>query len=197
MAQHNEPSISTGCKKQPLETANGTKHSEGGELTEDTSKNSFISLFLSHLERNTTPEPIDDILNSNEHYHRKALDVACGSDHSNITSRQIETRVNDNHPKLASASFDMKGRSEGISHSAAYSGYNPQDPSHAYGQDHLVHGVCPSHLVPNQSNTGILKSCARVSCPTNCMSCTHVGNKSHQIAHGETGVPCFYDKMVS
>ncbi|KAF8759291.1 hypothetical protein HU200_010329 [Digitaria exilis] len=195
LAQHNEPFISTGRKKQPPETANETKYSEGGELTDDTSKNSFISLFLSHLERNSTPEPIDDILNSNEHYHHKALDVACGSDHSNVTSRQIETRVNDNHPKLAPASFHMEGRSEGISYSAAYSGCDPQDPSHAYGQDHLIHGVCQSHLVPNQPNTGILKSCARVSCPTNCMSCTHVGNKSHQIAHGETGVPCFYDKM--
>ena len=116
LAEHNETSISTGNKKQPLEVANGTKHSEGGERTDDTSKNSFISLFLSHLERNSTPEPIDDILNSNEHYHSKAPDVACGSDHPKIASRQIDTRVNDYHPKLSPTIIHMSRRSEGISH---------------------------------------------------------------------------------
>ncbi|TKW34586.1 hypothetical protein SEVIR_2G315100v4 [Setaria viridis] len=192
--EHNGPSISTG-NKQPLLVTNGTKHSEVGELTDDTSKNSFISLFLSHLERNSTPEPIDDILNSNEHYHPKALDVACGSDHPKNASRHIETRVNDNHPKLAPTIIHMKRRSEGISLSASYSGYNPQDASHGNSQEHLIHGDCPSHLLPNQPNAGI-SNCARVSCPANCMCCTHMGNKSHQVAHGEIGVPCFYDKMA-
>ncbi|KAG2636742.1 hypothetical protein PVAP13_2NG470100 [Panicum virgatum] len=195
LAEHNETSISTGNKKQPLEVANGTKHSEGGERTDDTSKNSFISLFLSHLERNSTPEPIDDILNSNEHYHSKAPDVACGSDHPKIASRQIDTRVNDYHPKLSPTIFHMSRRSEGISLSGAYSGDNPQDASHANSQEHLIHGDCPSHLLPNQPNAGISKNCARDSCPANCMSCTHVGNKSHQVSHGDIGVPCFYDKM--
>ncbi|CAN6218692.1 unnamed protein product [Urochloa humidicola] len=196
VAEKNEPSISTGNKKQLFEVANATKHSEGGEVTDDTSKNSFISLFLSHLERNSTPEPIDDILNSNEHYHPKALDVACGSDHPKITSRQIETRINDNHPKLAPTIIDMKRSSEGVSLSAAYSGYNAQDASHANSQEILIHGDCPSHLLPNQPNAGISKNYARVSCPANCMNCTHMGNNSHQVAHGETGVPCFYDKMT-
>jgi hypothetical protein len=153
-------------------------------------------LFLSHLERNNTPEPIDDILNSSEHYHPKTLDVACGSDHPKNASRHIETRVNDNHPKLASAIIHMKRRSEGNSLSASNSGYNPQDASHANSQEHLIHGDCPSHLLPNQPNAGI-SNCARVSCPANCMSCAHMGNKSHQVAHGEIGVPCFYDKVVS
>lgn len=89
----------------------------------------------------------------------------------------------------------MKKRSEGISLSAASSGYNPQDASHC--QEHLIHGDSPSHLLPSQPNTGISKISARVSCHANCMSCTHVGNKSHQVAHGEIGVPCIYDKMVS
>jgi hypothetical protein len=174
------------------------KHSEGDELTDDTSKNSFISLFLSHLERNNTPEPIDDILNSNEHYLPKALDVACGSDHPESATRQIETRAaNDNHSKLTSAIDHMKRRSEGISLSAASSGYNPQDASHPKSQEHLIHGDSLSHLLPSQPNTGISKISARVSCHANCMSCTHVGNKSHQVAHGEIGIPCFYDKMVS
>ncbi|PUZ71914.1 hypothetical protein GQ55_2G351500 [Panicum hallii var. hallii] len=194
LAEHNEASISTGNKKQPLEVANGTKHSEGGERTDDTSKNSFISLFLSHLERNSTPEPIDDILNSNEHYHPKNPDVACGSDHPKIASRQIETRVNDYHPKLPPTIIHMNRRSEGISLSGAYSGDNPQDTFHANSQEHLIHGDCPPRLLPNQPNAGISKNCARVSCPANCMSCTHVANKSHQVAHGEIGVP-FYDKM--
>ncbi|XP_066397696.1 uncharacterized protein [Miscanthus floridulus] len=197
LSEHNEPSISTGNKKQPLEVVNGTKHSEGDELMDDTSKNSFISLFLSHLERNNTPEPIDDILNSNEHYLPKALDVACGSDHPESATRQIETRAaNDNHSKLTSAIDHMKRRSEGISLSVACSGYNPQDASHPKSQEHLIHGDSLSHLLPSQPNTGISKISARVSCHANCMSCTHVGNKSHQVAHGEIGIPCFYDKMA-
>ncbi|ONM23440.1 Histone-lysine N-methyltransferase ATX4 [Zea mays] len=197
LSEHNEPSISTGNKKQPLEVVNGMKRSEGDELTDDTSKNSFISLFLSHLERNNTPEPIDDILNSNEHYLPKALDVACGSDHPESATRQIETRVpNDKHSKLASAIVHTKRRSEGISLSVASSGYNPQDASHANSQEHLIHGDSLSHLLPSQPNTGISKISARVSCHANCMSCIHVGNKSHQVAHGEIGVPCFYDKMA-
>ncbi|KAJ1290773.1 hypothetical protein BS78_02G269600 [Paspalum vaginatum] len=195
LAEHNEPSISTGNKKQPLEAANGTKHSEGDEPTDDTSKNSFISLFLSHLERNSAPEPIDDILNSNEHYFPKALDVACGSDHPKIASRQIETRVNDNHSWLAPPIIHMERRLEDISLSAASNGYNTQDASHANSLEHLFHGDYPSHLLPSQPNVGTSKVCARVSCPANCMSCSHVGNKSNQIAHGETGVRCFYDKM--
>ncbi|CAL5082799.1 unnamed protein product [Urochloa decumbens] len=195
VAENNEPSISAGNKKQPPEVANATKHSEGGEVTDDTSKNSFISLFLSHLERNSTPEPVDDILNSNEHYHPNALNVACGSDHAKITSRQIETRINDNHSKLTPTITDMKRRSEGVSLSVAYSGYNPQDVSHANSQENLIHGDYPSHLLPNQPNAGISKSCARVSCPANCMNCTHMG-KSHQVTLGEIGVPCFYDKMA-
>ncbi|RLN32810.1 uncharacterized protein C2845_PM03G05990 [Panicum miliaceum] len=194
LAEHIEASISTGNKKQPLEVANGTKHSEGGERTDDTSKNSFIALFLSHLERNSTPGPIDDILNSNEHYHPKTPDVACGSDHPKIASRQIETRVDDYHLKLPPTIIHMNRRSEGISLLGAYSGDNPQDVSHALSQEHLIHGDCPSHLLPNQPNAGISKNCARVSCPANCMSCTHVGNKSHHVAHGEIGVS-FYDKM--
>ncbi|WVZ65826.1 hypothetical protein U9M48_015128 [Paspalum notatum var. saurae] len=196
LAEHNEPSISTGNKKQPLEAANGTKHSEGDEPTDDASKNSFISLFLSHLERNSAPEPIDDILNSNEHYFPKALDVACGSDHPKIASRQIETRVNDNHSWLAPSIIHMERRLEDISLSAASGGYNTQDASHANSLEHLFHGDYPSHLLPSQHNVGSSKVCARVSCPANCMSCSHVGNKSNQIAHGETGVHCFYDKMA-
>ena len=105
--------------------------------------------------------------------------------------------ANDNHSKLTSAIVHMKRRSEGISLSAASSGYNPQDASHAKSQEHLIHGDSLSHLLPSQPNTGISKNSARVSCHANCMSCTHVGNKSHQVAHGEIEVPCFYDKMVS
>ncbi|XP_062199450.1 uncharacterized protein LOC133901928 isoform X2 [Phragmites australis] len=196
VAEHNEAPIGTGNKKQSLEFANGTKRSEGDELTDDASTNSFISLFLSHLERNNTPEPVDDILNSNAHYLPKALDVACSIDHSKVASRQIEKRANDNHSKLAPTIVQMKRRSDGISLSMASSGYNHQDVPHANSQESLIHGDCLSHMLPSQPNAGISKFCARGSCPANCMSCTHAGDKSHQVAPAEIGVPCFYDKMA-
>ncbi|XP_062193896.1 uncharacterized protein LOC133897258 [Phragmites australis] len=196
IAEHNEPPIGTGDKKQSLEVASGTKYSECDGLTDDASKNSFISLFLSHLERNSTHEPIDDILNNNEHYLSKALDVACSSDHSKNASRQIKTRANDNLSKLPLDIIHMKRRSEGISLSAASSGYNPQDAPHANSLEPLIRGDCLSHSLPSQPNAGISKICARVSYPASCMSYSHAGDESHQVAHAEIGVPCFYDKMA-
>ncbi|KAL6844941.1 hypothetical protein ACP4OV_025600 [Aristida adscensionis] len=197
ITEHIEPPIGTGNKKQPIEVVNFRKHSEGEELTDDASKNSFISLFLSHLERNSTTEPGDDILNNNEHYLPKALDAACSSDHSKLASRQIDTRAaSDNHSKLAPAIIHMKRTSEGISLPAASSGYNTQDVPHANCHEPLVHGDSLSHLLPSQSNIEVSKLCTKMSYPSNCVSCSCMGNKSHQVAHAEIGFPYSYDKMV-
>ncbi|KAL6601411.1 hypothetical protein ACP70R_044631 [Stipagrostis hirtigluma subsp. patula] len=195
ITKQNEPTIGTGNKKQSLDVANGRKYSEGDELKDDASKNSFITLFLSHLERNSTPEPIDDILNGNEHYLPKALDVGCSSDHSKIASRQIDARTNDNYSKLDPSIIHMKERSEGISLSAASNGYNNQDLLHANSQEPLTHGNYSSHLLPSQPSDGISKICMR-GCPAHCRSCSRISNESHQVSHAETGFRYFYDKTA-
>lgn len=195
--EHTEPPFGTRNKKQSLEVVNGINRSEGDELTDDAAKNSFISLFLSHLERNSTSESIDDILNSNEHYLPKALDVACSSDHSKIASRQVEPRANNNNSKLAPTIIHTKRRSDDRSLAVPSSGYIAQDVPQTNSQEPLIHGDWLSHLLPSQPNAAIAKICAGVSCPANCRSCNHVADKSHQAAHAETGVPFLYDKMVS
>jgi hypothetical protein len=87
----------------------------------------------------------------------------------------------------------MKGKPEIISLSAFSGGYNPQQLPHANSQEPLIYGDCRPHLLPSQPGGGISKIC-EVSCPSNCRSCAHLGNKSHQIAYADVGVPCFYDK---
>uniref|UniRef100_A0ACD5XVK8 Uncharacterized protein n=1 Tax=Avena sativa TaxID=4498 RepID=A0ACD5XVK8_AVESA len=190
---HNEPPLGTGTNKQSIKVANGINRSEGGKLTDDAAKNSFISIFLSHLERNS--EAIDNILNSSEHNLPKASDGAYSPNHSKIASSQVETRANDDHSKLASTSIHAKRRSDGGSLSMAPSGYVSNISPLANSHGPLVHSDCRSYLLPRQPNAGISKVCAGVSCPAYCRSCNHVGI-SHQIAHAETGESCLHDKMA-
>ncbi|CAM0953007.1 unnamed protein product [Alopecurus aequalis] len=192
IGEHTEPPLGTGTNKQSIKVANGINGSEGGKLADDSTKNPFISLFLSHLERNS--EAIDSILNSSEHNLPKASDGAYSSSHSKIASRQFEPRANDNHSKLASTSIHAERRSDGRSFSMKPSGYVSNVSPLADSQEPLVHSDCQLNLLPRQSNAGICKFSARVSCPENCRSCNHVGI-SNQIAHAETGAPCRCDKM--
>ncbi|XP_066160315.1 uncharacterized protein [Oryza sativa Japonica Group] len=190
-----EPSFGTGNRKRSLDVSNGTSHSELNEITDDAAKNSFISLFLSHLERNSTSESIDDVLNSNEHYLLKAPDVAYSSDRLKTASTQVETRANDNQLKLAPAIIHTKriSDSRSLPVPVASKGYVHQDVLHANSQEPLINGDCLPHLLPSQPNAGISKICAEVSSPVNCRCCNHVADKSH-LAHSETGAPCFYDR---
>jgi hypothetical protein len=110
-------------------------------------------------------------------------------------SGHIKTRDSDNHSKLAPSMIHMKGKTDIVSLSGASGGCIPQELPHANSQEHLMYGNCQPHLLPSQPVNGICKI-REVSCPTNCRSCTHVGDKSYQIAHADTEVPCFYDKMV-
>ncbi|KAM0897915.1 hypothetical protein ACQ4PT_022246 [Festuca glaucescens] len=193
IGEHTKLPLGTGINKQSIEVATGISRFEGGKLTDDATKNSFISVFLSHLERNS--EAIDDILNNSEHNLHKALDGACSSNHSKIASRQVEPRVNGNNSKLASTSIHTKRSSDGGSLSRAPSGYVSNVSPLANSQGPLVHSDCGSYELPRQPNAGISKICAGVLCPTNCGSCNHVGI-SHQIAHVETGAPCLHDKLA-
>ncbi|XP_040383333.1 uncharacterized protein LOC102721579 isoform X2 [Oryza brachyantha] len=190
-----DPSFSTGNRKRPLEVANGTSHSELNEVTVDTAKNSFISLFLSHLERNSTSESIDDVLNSNEHYLLKAPDVAYSSDHLKAASTQVETRANDNQLKLTPAIIHTKRISNGRSLPVASKGYVHQDVLHGNSQEPSLNGDCLPQLLPSQPNAGISKICTEVSSPVNCRCCNHVADKSH-LAHAETRAPCLYDRTA-
>ena len=199
IGESTEATLGTGTNKQSIEVpngtiSNGTSRSEGGKLTDDAAKNSFISVFLSHLERNS--EAIDDILNKSDHNLPKALDGAYSSNHSQIASKQVEPRANGNHSKLVSTSIHTERRSDGGSLSVAPTGHVSNVSPLANSQGPLVHSECRQYLLPRQPHAGISKICARVSCPENCRSCNHVGN-SNQTAHGETGAPCRYDKMVS
>lgn len=195
IANNDELPFFNGNQEQSHEVAYSTKHSESAILTDGTPNNSFISLFLSHLERNSAPEPIDDILNSNEHCVPKALDGAYSSDRPKIASEQTGSKYNDNNSKLRPSVIHTKGRPESISLSAASSGYNHQELPNANSQEPLIYGDCRSHLVPSQPDTGISKIC-EVSCPTSCRCCTHLGDNSHQMKHAEIGVPNFCDIMV-
>uniref|UniRef100_A0A0D3H9X4 Histone-lysine N-methyltransferase n=1 Tax=Oryza barthii TaxID=65489 RepID=A0A0D3H9X4_9ORYZ len=188
-----EPSF--GNRKRSLDVSNGTSHSELNEITDDAANNSFISLFLSHLERNSTSESIDDVLNSNEHYLLKAPDVAYSSDRLKTASTQVETRANDNQLKLAPTITHTKriSDSRSLPVPVASKGYVHQDVLHANSQEPSIKGDCLPHLLPSQPNTGISKICAEVSSPVNCRCCDHVADKSH-LAHSETGAPCFYDR---
>ncbi|KAM0862464.1 hypothetical protein ACQ4PT_045233 [Festuca glaucescens] len=193
IGEHTKLPLGTGINKQSIEVATGISRFEGGKLTDDATKNSFISVFLSHLERNS--EAIDDILNNSEHNLHKALDGACSSNHSKIASRQVEPRVNGNNSKLASTSIHTKRSSDGGSLSRAPSGYVSNVSPLANSQGPLVHSDCGSYELPRQPNAGISKICAGVLCPTNCGSCNHMGI-SHQTAHVETGAPCLHDKLA-
>ncbi|EEC85039.1 hypothetical protein OsI_32352 [Oryza sativa Indica Group] len=165
-----EPSFGTGNRKRSLDVSNGTSHSELNEITDDAAKNSFISLFLSHLERNSTSESIDDVLNSNEHYLLKAPDVAYSSDRLKTASTQVETRANDNQLKLAPAIIHTKriSDSRSLPVPVASKGYVHQDVLHANSQEPSINGDCLPHLLPSQPNAGISKICAEVSSPVNC-----------------------------
>ncbi|KAF0905733.1 hypothetical protein E2562_008807 [Oryza meyeriana var. granulata] len=190
-----EPSFGTGNRKRSLEVANGTSHSELNEITDDGAKNSFISLFLSHLERSSTSESFDDVLNSTEHYLLKAPDVAYSSDHLKTASTQVETRVNDNQSKLAPTIVHTKRISDGRSLPVASKGYVHQDVLDANSQEPSINGDCLPHLLPSQPNAGISKICSGVPSPANCRCCNHVANKSH-LTHADTGAPCFYDRTA-
>ncbi|KAG8057737.1 hypothetical protein GUJ93_ZPchr0002g24613 [Zizania palustris] len=190
-----EPPLGTGNWKRSLEVANGISHSEHDELTDDAAKNSLISLFLSHLERNSTSESIDDILNSNEHYLLKAPDVVYSSDHSKFANRQVGTRANNNQSKLPPAIIHTKRISDGRSLPVASNGYVPQDVLHANSQEPSINGDFLSHLLPSQPNAGISKISTGVPSAANCRCCNRVTDKSH-LAHAETKGPCFYDRTA-
>uniref|UniRef100_A0A0D9XGM5 Histone-lysine N-methyltransferase n=1 Tax=Leersia perrieri TaxID=77586 RepID=A0A0D9XGM5_9ORYZ len=188
-----EPSFGTGDRKRPLEVANGISHSGLDEITDDTAKNSFISLFLSHLERNSTSESIDDVLNSNEHYLLKAPDVAYISDDLKDASTQVERRANDNQLKLAPTIIHTKRISDGRSLPVVSKGYVHQDILHANSQDSSINGDCPTHLLPSQPNAGFSKICAGVPSPVKCRCCNYVADKFY-LTRAETGAPCFHDR---
>lgn len=194
IGEHTEPPLGTRTKKQSIEVANGINRSEGDELTDDRAKGSFISLFLSHLERNS--EAINDILKSNEHNRPKALDGAYSSNHSKIASGQVDLKANEKHSKLASTIIHTKRRSDGSSLSVAPSGHVSKVVPLANSQGPLIHSDCRSHFLPRQPNAGISQICARVSCPANCRSCNHISEISHEVEYAETGAPCLYDKMA-
>uniref|UniRef100_A0A0E0M4E6 Histone-lysine N-methyltransferase n=1 Tax=Oryza punctata TaxID=4537 RepID=A0A0E0M4E6_ORYPU len=170
-----EPSFGTGNRKRSLEVSNGTSHSELNEITDDAAKNSFISLFLSHLERNSTSESIDDVLNSNEHYLLKAPDVAYSSDRLKTASTQVETRANDNQLKLAPTIIHTKRilDSRSLPVPVASKGFVHQDVLHA--------NINPMLESPKFVQKFLLQCC------------NHVADKPH-LAHSETGAPCFYDR---
>uniref|UniRef100_A0A0E0EUT3 Histone-lysine N-methyltransferase n=1 Tax=Oryza meridionalis TaxID=40149 RepID=A0A0E0EUT3_9ORYZ len=170
-----EPSF--GNRKRSLEVSNGTSHSELNEITDDAAKNSFISLFLSHLERNSTSESIDDVLNSNEHYLLKAPDVAYSSDRLKTVSTQVETRANDNQLKLAPTIIHTKriSDSRSLPVPVASKGYVHQD---------VLHANINLTLESPKFVQKFLLQC-----------CNHVADKPH-LAHSETGAPCFYDRMA-
>ncbi|VAI21003.1 unnamed protein product [Triticum turgidum subsp. durum] len=156
MGEHNEPPVGRGTSEQSNGVANAINRSEGGKVTDAAAKNSFISIFLSHLERNS--EAIDDILKSSEHSLPKGLDGAYSSYHSKIASSQVEPRANDNRSKLASTSIHTERISDDRALSVALSGSSKVVPL-ANSQNSLIHSDCRSHLLPRQPNAGSSKVC--------------------------------------
>ncbi|VAI35841.1 unnamed protein product [Triticum turgidum subsp. durum] len=156
IGEHNGPPVGRGTSEQSNGVANAINRSEGGKVTDAAAKNSFISIFLSHLERNS--EAIDDILKSSEHSLPRGLDGAYSSYHSKIASRQVEPRANDNPSKLASTSIHTERISDDRALSVALSGSSKVVPL-ANSQNSLIHSDCRSHLLPRQPNAGSSKVC--------------------------------------
>ncbi|KAM3259736.1 hypothetical protein ACQJBY_051173 [Aegilops geniculata] len=156
IGEHNEPPVGRGTSEQSNGVANAINRSEGGKVTDAAAKNSFISIFLSHLERNS--EAIDDILKSSEHSLPKGLDGSYSSYHSKFASRQVEPRANDNRSKLASTSIHTERISDDRALSVALSGSSKVVPL-ANSQNSLIHSDCRSHLLPRQPNAGSSKVC--------------------------------------
>ncbi|XP_044398740.1 uncharacterized protein [Triticum aestivum] len=156
IGEHYEPPIGRGTSEQSNGVASAINRSEGGKVTDAAAKNSFISIFLSHLERNS--EAIDDILKSSEHSLPKGLDGAYSSYHSKFASRQVEPRANDNRSKLASTSIHTERISDDRALSVALSGSSKVVPL-ANSQNSLIHSDCRSHLLPRQPNAGSSKVC--------------------------------------
>ncbi|XP_044390126.1 uncharacterized protein [Triticum aestivum] len=156
IGEHNGPPVGRGTSEQSNGVANAINRSEGGKVTDASAKNSFISIFLSHLERNS--EAIDDILKSSEHSLPRGLDGAYSSYHSKIASRQVEPRANDNPSKLASTSIHTERISYDRALSVALSGSSKVVPL-ANSQNSLIHSDCRSHLLPRQPNAGSSKVC--------------------------------------
>ncbi|KAG1327089.1 hypothetical protein COCNU_01G010230 [Cocos nucifera] len=75
---HHTPSeVSSSNRHHPqhaVETTNAINRSESKELMGDATKNSMISLFLSHLEGNNTSQSVDNIANNSEHFLSRLLD---------------------------------------------------------------------------------------------------------------------------
>ncbi|XP_044984443.1 uncharacterized protein LOC123451943 isoform X1 [Hordeum vulgare subsp. vulgare] len=156
IGEHTEPPFGRGTSEQSNGVANAINRSEGGKVTDDAAKNSFISIFLSHLERNS--EAIDDILKSSEHSLPKGLDGAYSSYLSKIASRQVEPRANENYSKLASTSIHTNRISDDRALSVALTGSSEVAPL-ANNQDALIHSDCRPHLLHRQTNAGGSKVC--------------------------------------
>ncbi|XP_019704141.1 uncharacterized protein [Elaeis guineensis] len=75
--QHTPSEVSSSHRHHPqhaVETTNAINRSESKDLMGDATKNSMISLFLSHLEGNNTSQCVDNIANNSEHFLSRLLD---------------------------------------------------------------------------------------------------------------------------
>lgn len=71
-----------------VETSNAIYHSGSKELTGDATKNSLISLFLSHLEGNNISHSVDNITNNSEHFLSRLFDGDSVSVKCNLSDSQ-------------------------------------------------------------------------------------------------------------
>nr|CAD1831884.1 unnamed protein product [Ananas comosus var. bracteatus] len=110
-----ETSFSTRRHMQhPLGMANFVNSSETEELNTDSTKNSLISLFLSHLERNNTSQAADDILTGSEHFPPRLLNDDTYSAKCNL-SDSIVNENDRNERKCVMNKLDLSQNRDGAS----------------------------------------------------------------------------------
>ncbi|OAY62637.1 Histone-lysine N-methyltransferase ATX2 [Ananas comosus] len=110
-----ETSFSTRRHMQhPLGMANFVNSSETEELNTDSTKNSLISLFLSHLERNNTSQAADDILTGSEHFPPRLLNDDTYSAKCNLSDSIVDENDR-NERKCVMNKLDLSQNRDGAS----------------------------------------------------------------------------------
>lgn len=110
-----ETSFSTRRHMQhPLGMANFVNSSYTEELNTDSTKNSLISLFLSHLERNNTSQAADDILTSSEHFPPRLLNDDMYSAKCNLSDSIVDENDR-NERKCVMNKLDLSQNRDGAS----------------------------------------------------------------------------------
>ncbi|XP_072993495.1 uncharacterized protein [Typha latifolia] len=171
--------------QQSLGTVNAGNNSESAELTSDGTRNSLISLFLSHLEGNNRTESADDVLNSKERFHPRVLvdeshSVKCNLsdllvDLNDRTERRhttnksdlsdfvrLEQKVTDNGINASTCLLDRNQRSNDRVPALSSSGNFPYGSSDANGRQFFFHFNQPCNMLVSEPDAGTFKQSGEV-----------------------------------